>query len=267
MLRLLAILLVLFSQLNSVRVIYPASAEISNGSQISVESVGPGQTFAVVVDPKVSTGGKHGIGGAYDLLVPLKLPSGWSGSPSKLYANPLQAEITVAKDAADGEYDVLFALWDEAGEQGLGDNLTFSAKVVVSSDVIGMKVEPSFLSVGAGQPARYTITVLNKGIANDIFLISSTGVSSWAFQRSVYIPAGTAKSITYEVVGNEEEQYNVRFSAKSASSDRISASSDVGLQVQTNLVSDWKAVNRGVLLFPIVQAPAFFFAGLLSLLF
>ncbi|MEM4348001.1 MAG: hypothetical protein QXN37_00315 [Candidatus Anstonellaceae archaeon] len=251
----------------SVKVLYPVVTDISQQSQIEIGTVGPGQTFAVAVDPKVYTGGKYGLGGAYDLLVAAKLPEGWSSTPSKLYSNPLQAEVTVSKDAADGEYEVEFILWDEAGSEGLGENVTFVAKVFVSHDIVDMKVEPPFLSVGAGQPARYSIKVLNKGIANDIFTISSSGVSNWAFQRSIYIPAGTSRTISYEVVGNEEASYSVRISTRSVSSDKISASSVVKLEVHTNLLSDWKAINRGVLLFPLTQASLYFVAGLLSLLF
>ncbi|MEM4554527.1 MAG: hypothetical protein QXT25_01615 [Candidatus Anstonellaceae archaeon] len=263
----LLLFVILVSPVFSVRVLYPVVAEVSQQSRIEIGTVGPGQTFAVAVDPKVYTGGKYGLGGSYDLLVATKLPEGWSTAPSKLYSNPLQAEVTVSKDAQDGEYEVEFTLWDEAGSEGLGENVTFVAKVLVSHDIVDMKIEPSFLSVGAGQPARYTIKVLNKGIANDIFTISSSGVSNWAFQRSIYIPAGTSRTISYEVVGNEESDYSVRISARSASSDKISSSSVVKLEVYTNLFSDWKAINRGVLLFPLTQASAYFVAGLLSLLF
>jgi hypothetical protein len=265
--RLLLALLAIFPLLYPVSVLSPVSADVSEGSEISFGVVGPGQTFAVLVEPKLSTGGKYGLGGSYDRLLASRLPEGWTSNPSKLYSSPMQSDVTVPKDAADGEYMVAFTLWDEAGSEGLGQNVTFSAKVQVSRDVMDMRVEPSFLSVGAGQPARYTITMLNKGIANDIFTVGSSGVSDWEFRRSVYIPSGTSKSLTYEIVGNEESDYKVKLSAQSSSSNRIFSSSEVGLRVNTDLFSDWRAVNRGVLLFPLTEAPLYFFTGLLSNLF
>ena len=248
----------------SLGILSPVAAPVEQGMAIQVGNVGPGQTFAVVVDPKQSTGGKYNIGGAYDLLFASSLPEGWSSTPSKLYATPLQADITVPKDAQDGNYEVELTLWDEAGNEGLGGNVTFTVNVPVTRDVMDMKVEPSSLDVGAGQPARYTITILNKGIANDIFTIGSTGVRNWEFQRSVYIPSGTSKPLTYEVVGNDESDYSVKIWARSASSDQIYSEAPVLLHVYTDLFSDYKAVNRGVLLFPLTEAPIYFVTGLLS---
>ncbi|MFA6489268.1 MAG: hypothetical protein WCT52_01155 [Candidatus Micrarchaeia archaeon] len=265
LLAVLASLFVLFAApAFAINTIYPVSAEITQGSQISVGDVGPGQTFAVSVEPMASTGGKYGIGGAYDKLSASKMPYGWASTPSKLYGSPLQADITVPKDASDGEYTVEMSLWDEAGAEGLGENLTFIAKVKVTKEVMDMKVEPSYISVGAGQPARYTITVVNKGIANDIFTIGSSGVRNWEFRRAVYIQSGTSKTITYEIAGDDEADYKVNIWARSSSSDAISSNRDVSLRVNTDLFSDYRAVNHGVLLFPTPVAPLYFMAGLLS---
>ncbi len=251
----------------AVSVFSPVSAQVEQGSEITIGDVGPGQTFAVVSEPKISSGGRFGLGGAYDRMVASSLPYGWGSSPSKIYASPLQVDITVPKDASGGEYYVELTLWDEAGQQGLGGNVTFSAKVKVTREVMDMKVEPSFLSVGAGQPARYTITIVNKGIASDTFTVGSRGVRNWVFQRSVYIPSGTSKSLNYEVVGEEESDYSLKIFARSSSSDQIYSERDATLRVNTDLFSDYRAVNRGVLLFPITEAPIYFVVGLLSNLF
>ena len=257
-------LILLASSLFAVSIVSPISKEIEEGTEILIGDVGPGQTFAVAVDPKATVGGKFGFGGAYDKMSASSLPSGWSSTPSKLYGNPLQTDITVAKDAPDGEYAVELTLWDEAGASGLGQNVSFKVKVQVRRDVIDMKVEPQYLSVGAGQPARYTITVLNKGIANDLFTIGSIGVRKWAFQKQVYIYSGTSKTLTYEIAGDEEADYEVKMFARSSSSDAIYAERPVQLRVNTDLFADYRAVNRGVLLFPLTEAPVYFIVGLLS---
>ena len=254
----------LFSSAFAVHVLSPLSTEIEAGSQISIGTAGPGQTFAVVADPVVTTGGKFGTGGAYDKMFASSLPDGWASTPSKLYGKTLQADITIPKDAPDGVYDIMLSLWDEAGSAGLGDDVAFTVKVNVARDVMDMKIEPASLSVGAGQPARYAITVNNKGIANDVFEVGSSGVRDWEFKRSMYIPSGTSKTINYEVVGNDEADYRVAIYARSSSSDRIYSESPVSLTVNTNLLSDFRATTRGVLLFPLIEAPAYFIAGLIS---
>jgi hypothetical protein len=240
---------------------------ISEGAQINIGVAGPGQTFIVVVDPNELSGGRFGTGGAYDQLFASRLPDGWSSTPSKLYGKTLQADITIPKEAADGEYEVEFTAWDEAGDAGLGPNVSFTAKVAVSRDVMDMKVDPPAISTGAGQPARYAITINNKGIANDVFEVGSSGVRNWEFKRSIYIPSGTSKTITYEVAGEEEADYAVKIWARSSSSGMIYSESPVSLTVNTDLLSDFRATNRGVLLFPLTEAPAYFIAGLISNLF
>lgn len=253
-----------FSCMSAISVLAPVSAQVDEGSQITIGNVGPGQTFFVVADPKVSTGGAYGAGGAYDRMFATLLPEGWNAGQSKLYANPLQTDITVPKDAADGEYLVGMTLWDEAGAAGLGGNVTFFAKVTVTRDVMSMQVDPTFLSVGAGQPARYAITLVNKGIANDVFTVGSLGVRNWEFRRTIYIPAASSKTLTYELVGDDEADYQVRIWARSASSDQISSEVPVSLRVNTDLFSDYRAINKGVLLFPMTEAPAYFVMGFLS---
>jgi len=245
-------------------VLAPVSAQIEHGSSITIGNVGPGQTFSVVVDPKVATGGPYGTGGAYDQLSAGALPEGWTSTPSKLYATPLQADVTVPKDAQDGDYVISFRLWDEAGDKGLGGDVEFTAKVTVTHDVMDMTVSPISINTGAGQPARYTITISNKGMANDVFQVGSTGVRTWEFRRSIYIPSQTTKTLNYEVVGEDEADYDVKIWARSSSSDKIGAEVPVTLRVNTDLLSDFRAVNRGVLLFPSAEAPLYFIVGLLS---
>ena len=245
-------------------VLAPVSAQAEHGSSITIGNVGPGQTFSIVVDPKVATGGPYGTGGAYDQLSASSLPDKWTSTPSKLYATPLQADITVPKDAQDGDYMIALKLWDEAGDKGLGADVEFTAKVTVTHDVMDMTVSPISINTGAGQPARYTITISNKGMANDVFSVGSTGVRTWEFRRSIYIPSQTTKTLTYEVVGDDEADYDVMIWARSSSSDKIGAEVPVTLRVNTDLLSDFKAVNRGVLLFPSAEAPLYFIVGLLS---
>jgi len=155
---------------------------------------------------------------------------------------------------------------DEYGLEELGNDRV-RLLVEVKRDVMGMTVEPKSQEVGAGQPARYMITISNTGSANDIFVVSSSGVRNWNFKKSVYIPGGSSKQITYEVVGDEEERYSAAIEARSASSDLISASENVELVVKASAASDFKAATRGLLIFPIIEGPVYYIFGLVSNLF
>ncbi len=249
-----------------ITVVSPQAGQVQDGGVVDLGAIGPGQTFIFEIDPRVSAGGTHGIGGVYDQIAIAQAPQGWQFKNSDGYSVPMQAQITAAKDAPDGEYEVTATVVDEGNGEGLGVTV-LRLRVVVKKDVIGMTVYPKSQEVGAGQPARYTITLSNTGSANDLFIVSSSGVRGWNFRKSVYVPAGSSKQITYEVVGDEEERYGVTLSAVSQSSDRISRSEGAELVVKASLSSDLKAVTRGLLIFPLIEGPAYYLFGLASNLF
>jgi len=253
--------------IEDIQVVSPQHKEIEPYGRIYLGKIGSGQTISISVESKVSTGGVHGVGGRFDVLAIEKLPEGWSAKDSKLYANPMQAEITAAENAENGEYKIEASLVDEGGAEKIGNEegkVPFTIVLDVERDIMGMQVSNTYLETGAGQPARYHITVYNKGDANDVFEVSSTGVRGWAFKKSMYVPAGSSKEIEYEVVGNDETTYNFAIKARSISSSIISAQQDVKLRVKSDLASDYRATTKGVLLFPLVEAPLYFVAGLLS---
>lgn len=247
------------------RFISPVQKEVLTGDEIEVGTIGPGQTFTVQLDPKVYTGGINGIGGRWDQAIAFSLPDGWSSRPSKLYQNPLSVEITASPTATDGDYRVKLKLIDEANAEQIGDEIYAVLIIHVKKDVLSMKVEPTSAEVGAGQPARFAITITNDGAANEIFDISSSGVSGWAFRKNVYVPAHSSKTITYEVVGEEEASYRATITSQASSSSLIRSELPIALTVRTNLISDYKATSNGVLLFPFVLSPAYSLAGLISL--
>ncbi|MDE1797932.1 MAG: hypothetical protein KGH63_00815 [Candidatus Micrarchaeota archaeon] len=242
------------------------TATVPDGGQVEYGSVGPGQTFIVQIDPVVTDANGVLLNQWYQAQA-VNLPAGWTSRPSMVFQKPLQVEITPAPDALDGDYVVNLAVSQEAGHTELGGSETFSVLVHVKHDVLAMTVDPPSAEVGAGQPARFTITLTNTGSANDVFDVSSSGVAGWSFQKNVYLSAGASKSITYEVVGTDESDYHVTLSARSSSSSLIHQEQPVALTVRTNLLSDYRATSRGVLLFPILQAPMYALSGIISLFF
>ncbi len=266
LLALFALLLHAAFSIEPMHMLAPVETYANAGSEIDVGTIGPGQSFEVKLDPIVRVGGINGIGGRWDQAFASSLPDGWSSKPSKLYDNPLQVVITAAPDAPDGDYQAVVKMVDEGNSEQLGGELPATIIVHVRKDVMSMRADPQAIETSAGQPARYYVTISNLGTASDRFVVSSSGVSSWEFSRTVYLAPNSSKTIAYEVVGEEETLYNVKITARSLSSPLISQSQPVSLMVRSNLISDYKATSNGVLLFPFLMAPMYSLAGLIALI-
>lgn len=238
----------------------------SDGGLVEYGSVGPGQTFTVQISPLVYSQDGEFLG-QWDSSYATHLPDGWASERSKLYDNPLVLKVTVDPNAKEGDYYISIKTVDELGQEEIGDAVEFALLVHVRHDVLGMSVEPKELETGAGQPARFTITLLNNGSAKDVFSVNARGVKGWEFEKKIYLPPASSKTFVYEVTGNDESSYRVTFTAESDSSPIIYDSAQVGLDVKTNLASDYIATSNGVLLFPILQVPIYSVVGIISLLF
>ncbi len=256
-------LVVLIGSVFSIQMIEPMLIEISEGQIIGLGTMGPGQTVEIQLHPKVYEGGIHGIGGNYDQAYAYSLPPGWDTQPSKIYGNPLQVKITSAPDTEEGLYTVPVMVEDEGNGEKLG-NITFYLRIRISEDVMDFDVLPSNVDAGIGQPARFELIINNTGNAGDTFKVSAEGVSKWEFSKLMYIPPRSSKTVTYEVAGFEEETYLTDITVESSSSSRVSKTKSISLKVHPDLLSDYKAVNNGALLFPIIEAPLYALAALIS---
>ncbi|MFA5108392.1 MAG: hypothetical protein WC492_02565 [Candidatus Micrarchaeia archaeon] len=241
-------------------------AQLQSGGHAYFGTVGPGQTFTVQINPIVNDEQGNFLG-RWDFAYATSLPQGWQSRKSKIYDNPLVVEVTVPADSPEGEYSVSFEVVDEKGQENIGGTNDFTITVQIRHDVLEMSVDPLSASVGAGQPARFNILMHNSGSAKDVFSVKALGVKGWEFEKKVYMPPGTSKTFTYEVVGNEESNYAVKFYAVSDSSKLITSSADVTLDVRTNLASDYKATSNGIMLFPILELPLYSLAGVISFIF
>ncbi len=250
----------------AINIISPSMQNVSEGDTIDVGTVGPGQTVSILIDPNVSTGGIYGIGGKYNLAVAQNLPLGWTSLDSKLYQDPLQVRITADPDAPEGNYTYRVTAINENNGEGLG-NLSFFVKERITYDVMSFNVSPSSLTVGPGQPARFAITIQNKGSTSDVFQVNATGAKRWEFKKPVFVPAQSTRTIYYEIVGQEEQTFQPTINVVSLASDRISGEQNVTLFIRSDLLGDYRATNNGVLVFPIFEAPIYSLAGLLSNLF
>ena len=261
--RLLAFVLALTALSFSIEMVEPYLLTVGNGDVVELGVMGPGQTISVSFHRRMYEGGIHGIGGDYDIAYAEELPGGWKSNPSKLYGDPLQVTITAYENAAEGAYSIPVTIGDEGGGEKLG-NITFTAKVNISNDVMDAEVGPSSRRVGVGQPANFKITVENKGNAGDTFRVSAEGVPKWSFSKTIYVPGKGKKGMLYEVAAYEEEHYSVDIVVESESSSLVKKSLPVDVYVYPDVLSDYKAINNGALLFPIFEAPVYAFMGLLS---
>ena len=249
-----------------IRVLSPVNAMVQDNGEVYLGAVGPGQTVFVEANALVTTGGVNGIGGRWDQLVIDEVPEGWATEPSLLYEQPLKVLVKVASDAPDGEYEILARAIDDQNKEQLGE-VSLRLRINVSRDVFWMSVSPLKKETGAGQPASFIVTLHNTGIASDAFEISASGLPAWDFRKTVFVPLGSSREVPYDVVSGEEGNFAVKIRARSLSSDRINAEEEVGLGVSTTLISDYKATNNGLLLFPMFEQAAYAVMGLLSNLF
>jgi hypothetical protein len=247
----------------TVTVVSPQAGVVGSGDILDLGTMGPGQTVSVLISRTVTSGGIHGNGGLMDMATVSDLPPGWNAQASKLYADPLQVTVTADPDAAPGNYTFHITVIDENNGEGLG-NVTLTARVHVTWDVMDFGVSPTSITTGPGQPAQFMITVTNKGSASDVFDVSAIGSQKWDFKKPVFVPAMSSRTIRYEVVGNEEMKYTPTIKVVSLASGNIAAEKNVTIIVHSGLFGDYDATNHGTLLFPIFEAPIYALAGLLS---
>lgn len=254
--------------LQPLNLVMPATT-ISNGGVIDYGMVGPGQSFAIKISPTVrennDPNGKYL--GRWDGSYAANLPSGWTSRPSGLYGDPLVVEVTVDPMAAEGDFTFSVVTEDERGADHIGGTISFDVVVHVRKDVLGASITPLSQEVGAGQPARFIVTLTNLGTAPDTFRIGAQGVKGWSYVVSEYLAPGATKTFNYEVVGGDEAFYPLVLFVQSQSSPQIRYEQPVSLQVRTNLVADFKATSHGVLLYPPVFLPIYSMAGILGLFF
>jgi len=241
----------------------PVAVRVHDGDTVFIGDMGPGQTVPIVMNPEVKEGGIYGKGGMYDYVEVMSLPEGWKGVNSKLYGTPKQVEVTAAKDAAEGNYTVVLRAIDENNADGLG-NVTFSVVVRVRHDIMKIAVTPDSQTVGAYQPAQIKVLIRNTGNAPDTVKISSEGMPDWSFTKEIYVPASSLTTVGYEVVGREDEDYDVNIIVESQSSPLIHYERDVEVHVRSNLLSDYRATAHGTLMYPLIEEPIHALMGIIG---
>ncbi len=257
------LLVLLAPLLYAIPMLEPFQKDVSNGDEIYLGEIGPGQTISIALDGRPKTGGIFGLGGTYDLAFVSELPAGWSMKESDWAGIPLQVKITANKHAAEGEYSAIVNVVDEGDKEKLG-NITFSVRLKITHDVLDASLDSDKKELLSGQPARFYITLENKASTGDVFSVSSSNVPKWAFKKYVYMPAKSSKTIFYEVVSAEEGSFSPAISVVSESSAMINKTLNASVSVHPSLAADYKATNNGMLFFPAMSGIIYSLAGLIS---
>lgn len=263
----IAFSVILFASiLYAIPMLEPFQKEVADGEEIYIGEIGPGQTVSISVDGRPTTGGIHQIGGAYEIASAIEIPEGWSTKKSDWAGIPLQVKIIAAKNAPEGEYRAKIEVHDEDDSEKLG-NITFFVKMNITYDILDASLDNTVKETVSGQPARFYITITNKANTGDTFTVSSTNIRGWEFKKSIYVAAKSSKTLQYEVISKEEEQYSPLISVVSDSSALINKTLNASVIVHPSLFADLKAINNGMLLFPAMNGIIYALAGLISNLF
>lgn len=246
-----------------------AKGMVENSTPLNIGIAGPGQTVYIVAeratigpDDKI-----HDIG--WDKLAITDVPPGWTTEDSPLYENPMKAKIRIASNATDGVYGFKAIAVDEGNLDGLG-NLSIDVNVTVSKEVFTIDVTPREVETGVGEPAIYYIDIDNAGAASDTFSITSRGLAAWRFRKDVLAPHAVQvilparKTVPYEVVSNEETDTEIYLNVTSLSSDQITKELTVKLKAKPSLISDYRATDHGLLVFPLIENPIYSLVAFLS---
>jgi hypothetical protein len=242
---------------------------MENSSPLDIGVAGPGQTVYIVAE-RTTIGpdeAMHDIG--WDKLVITNVPPGWTTEDSPLYETPMKAKIRIAPNTTDGNYSFKAVAVDEGNLDGLG-NLSIDLTVGVSKEVFGIDVTPVDVETGMGEPAIYYIDIDNAGAASDTFSIKSRGLPAWTYKEDALVPHAmdlmlpARKTIPYEVVSNEETDTEIYLNVTSLSSDQITKELTVRLRATPSLISDYKATDHGLLVFPLIVTPIYSLIAFLS---
>jgi len=245
----------------------PVQSTLYNNGSIYLGKVGPGESFYILANSSTinSTGSYVGPIG-WDSLTASNLPSGWSSQSSPLYQNPMKMKITVSPSTPNGNYSFLIHAINVQNYSGIG-NLTFTARINVTTNVFDLQVSPQKIYSGIGQPTDLQVMINNTGISDDPFIISAKGLPAWNLSDQVISLHSKANTFTYPIFQNEPGVYNFNLTVSSSTSPLISKSYPVTFYVNESIYNDYKAIGQGAVLSPFIFEPAYSFMSLLSYLY
>ena len=245
-------------------VLGPVSAVLHNNQSIYLGKVGPGESFYVLASASTTNATGFLVNIGWDRLNATNLPYGWQSQPSLLYENPMKLLVTVSPNAAYGIYNITLNAINVGNYSKLG-NITVKAYVNVTSNVFNISASPTNIQTGPGQPENIYVTINNTGISDDPFSINLYGLPAWNVSYQVIALHHSSNTYVYPVYVGEPGRYSFNLTVSSAiNPSAISISHHINLTANESLINDYGAVGQGVILSPVVFAPAYEFMLFLS---
>lgn len=241
----------------------PVSTLLYGNGTLNLGKVGPGESFYVLASATTANASGAIINIGWDRLEAVSLPSGWSSQASPLYENPMKMKITVDPTAKNGTYAMVLRAVNVGNYSKLG-NLTFTAYINVTPDVLTTSVTPLNVSAGVGQPVNLQVVINNTGASDDPFLINATGIPAWNAPTEVIASHSTTNTYLYPVFVNEPGVYRFNLTINSTTSPLIHKTYQITLTARSSLINDFMATGQGVVLSPIIYEPAYAVMLLLS---
>lgn len=236
---------------------------------LNIGVAGPGQTVYIIAE-RATTGPDNQMHDpGWDKLSIEGLPAGWTTENSTLYETPMEAKIKIAPNATDGLYTFKAVAEDENNLKGLG-NISVSIQLNVSKEVFTIDVTPPDVETGVSEPGIYYIDIDNGGAASDTFRITVSGLPAWTYHEDVLAPHAidvmfpARTTIPYEVVSNEEMDSDIFINVTSQSSSQITKEFQVRFKATPSLLSDYRATDHGLLVFPLIENPIYSLVAFLS---
>ncbi|MDE1860203.1 MAG: hypothetical protein KGH72_00615 [Candidatus Micrarchaeota archaeon] len=244
----------------------PVAGTLYNNGTIYLGKVAPGESFYVLASATTANSSGYLVNIGWNRLETTELPAGWSSQPSPLYQDPMKMKITVSPNAPVGNYRILIKAINVQNYSKLG-NISIIAYVNVSPDVFNVKVAPTDINTGIGQPTNLYVTINNTGISDDPFVISATGLPAWNQTVSVISLHSTKNTFIYPVFVNESGTYPFKLTISASTSPEVNKTFDINLTARESLLNDYSAITQGAVLSPIVFAPAYSVMALISYIY
>ncbi len=245
----------------------PLNATLYNGGSVYLGKVGPGESFYISAgSATVNASGSYVGPIGWDTLTANNLPAGWSAQASPLYENPMKMKVTVASYTPNGAYSFQIKALNVQNYSRIG-NLTATVYMNVTTNVFNLNVNPLRIYAGIGQPTELYVTINNTGISDDPFVISAHSLPAWNITDQVISLHSRTNTFTYPIFLSEPGAYNFNLTVSSSTSPLIRQSYPITFDVNESLYNDYKAIDQGAVLSPIILEPAYALMSLVSYLY
>lgn len=238
---LVLLLLIFFSSLAlaDITLVSPVSGIFRHEDFVFLGSMQPGETLEIIAASDVFLPARSSWTNAG--IEKSSLPAGWRAFDSSP-GQTLIARVFAPANAGLGSYDLKLLLSDDSGKL-LPETLNLS--ILIRDDLVNSSISGLEQEATAGQPASYTLTVINDSIAVHRVKIDSTLPRQWFSPKTLEV--GPKQTIEEQLQVNPRSYGEKSFNFKLSSALNSSPAQEfyAGLKVQPTLKSKFVASSFG----------------------